>query len=346
VPGNEAGSITLGHETQANTAHAAEPGDASLLADPSQPCTHVKRTDVFDYAAGQWVDMFIPGVPVVGGFSIVSAPDLPPALAAAVDCPQLPYFDLAIKVGRHPPAAWVHASAKQGDAVAVRVGGRFTLESVHVTDAATGQPRYAHIVLVAGGVGVNPLYSMLLSLAGRIEAQQLENGQATARGGGSAAISARPPPASGGGPTRHGTGGTKCEPQGVLPQPTRATVTLLYSCRSADELLFMDHIRALGGPGGLLHGHLRVHATVTRDARGGAAAGALSREESGRDPWSPHTLHRGRITPELLAATLADFPPGTSAVVLCGPPAMTDAVVGACRGLGVADDDLHYEKWW
>jgi ferredoxin-NADP reductase len=294
------------------------------------------------------VDVFIPGVAVVGGFSFVSAPDLPPGLAAAVDCAPPPCFDLAVKVARHPPAAWVHAAAKEGDAVAVRVGGKFTLDAIHVTDGATGEPRYRHIVLVAGGVGINPLYSMLLSLAGRIEHQA-----AAQHGDWHTHAASRPPSPA-------GSGSSGVRPPS--PPPARTTVTLLYSCRSAGELLFTDHIRALGGPGGLLHGDLRVHIAITRGPDGaqvavaeaalpgagdsGRSSSSTTAAGDGGDRWSPHTLHSGRITRALLEEAFSGFPRSSTAVVLCGPPAMTDAVVAHCRALGVADDDLHYEKWW
>jgi ferredoxin-NADP reductase len=98
------------------------------------------------YQAGQWVDLVIPGVAEVGGYSLVSAPS------------GGPFFDLAVKKARHPPAAWVHDLAAPGDLVGVRVGGDFTLPRLQ----AQG---YSHLVMLAGGVGINPLYSMLLGLA-------------------------------------------------------------------------------------------------------------------------------------------------------------------------------------
>ena len=59
-----------------------------------------------------WVDMFIPGVDKVGGFSIVSTPA------------ELPQVRLAVKAAQWPPAMWVHESARVGDTVDVRAGGR------------------------------------------------------------------------------------------------------------------------------------------------------------------------------------------------------------------------------
>ena len=99
--------------------------------------------EAFAFAPGQWVDFYIPGVDTLGGYSITSVPS------------DLPALDLAVKASSHPPAAWCTGSARVGDRVAVRVGGKFVLEDA---DAA---------LLVAGGVGINPLYSMLKALCAR-----------------------------------------------------------------------------------------------------------------------------------------------------------------------------------
>ncbi|XP_012322173.1 oxidoreductase NAD-binding domain-containing protein 1 isoform X2 [Aotus nancymaae] len=53
----------------------------------------------FSFKAGQWVDFFIPGVSVVGGFSICSSPRL---------LEQERMIELAVKYTNHPPALWVH----------------------------------------------------------------------------------------------------------------------------------------------------------------------------------------------------------------------------------------------
>nr|KAF6420926.1 oxidoreductase NAD binding domain containing 1 [Molossus molossus] len=53
----------------------------------------------FSFKAGQWVDFFIPGVSVVGGFSICSSPGL---------LEQERVIELAVKYTNHPPALWIH----------------------------------------------------------------------------------------------------------------------------------------------------------------------------------------------------------------------------------------------
>ncbi|KAI3358459.1 hypothetical protein L3Q82_014892, partial [Scortum barcoo] len=100
----------------------------------------------FSFKAGQWVDFFIPGVEKVGGFSMCSSPGL---------LQKEGVVELAIKYARHPPAHWVHTMCTVGSRVAMRVGGDFFF------DPSPSDPS-VDLLLVAGGVGINPLYSILL----------------------------------------------------------------------------------------------------------------------------------------------------------------------------------------
>ncbi|XP_003222217.1 oxidoreductase NAD-binding domain-containing protein 1 [Anolis carolinensis] len=103
----------------------------------------------FTFKAGQWVDFFIPGVAVVGGFSICSSPGLLEQEGA---------LELAVKYTTHPPAHWIHTQCTLDSEVALRVGGNFFF------DPQPADPP-ANLVLIAGGVGINPLFSILLHVA-------------------------------------------------------------------------------------------------------------------------------------------------------------------------------------
>lgn len=103
----------------------------------------------FSFKAGQWVDMFIPGVDTVGGFSMCSSPGL---------LQREGVIELAVKYTTHPPAYWVHTQCTLGSRVALRVGGDFFF------DPAPSSPAL-DLLLLAGGVGINPLYSILLHTA-------------------------------------------------------------------------------------------------------------------------------------------------------------------------------------
>ncbi|XP_037046164.1 oxidoreductase NAD-binding domain-containing protein 1-like isoform X2 [Bradysia coprophila] len=80
------------------------------------------------FKAGQWVDMMIPGVDTVGGYSICSSP---------AHLRETGEFSLCVKNSDHPPAHWVHNECKPGCTVSIRIGG---------------------------GVGINPLFSIITQL--------------------------------------------------------------------------------------------------------------------------------------------------------------------------------------
>ncbi|XP_072507363.1 oxidoreductase NAD-binding domain-containing protein 1 isoform X2 [Notamacropus eugenii] len=103
----------------------------------------------FTFKAGQWVDFFIPGVPVVAGFSICSSPSL---------LKQESVVELAVKYANHPPSLWVHTKCALGSEVTLRVGGEFFFDP-QPSDSSV------NLVLIAGGVGINPLNSIMLHVA-------------------------------------------------------------------------------------------------------------------------------------------------------------------------------------
>uniref|UniRef100_A0A3B3ZTJ1 Oxidoreductase NAD-binding domain-containing protein 1 n=2 Tax=Periophthalmus magnuspinnatus TaxID=409849 RepID=A0A3B3ZTJ1_9GOBI len=103
----------------------------------------------FSFKAGQWVDLFIPGLETVGGFSMCSSPGLMQREGV---------IELAVKYTQHPPARWLHTQCTTGSQVAVRAGGDFFF------DPAPSDPAL-DLLLLGGGVGINPLYSILLHTA-------------------------------------------------------------------------------------------------------------------------------------------------------------------------------------
>ncbi|KAL7899093.1 hypothetical protein HDV64DRAFT_236372 [Trichoderma sp. TUCIM 5745] len=106
------------------------------------------------FLPGQWLDTYIPDVPKAGGFTITSAP------SAALTGPS-PYLELAVQESpENEPAAWLWRPVGEilGATLRVRVGGRFVFPPA--VDSALKR-----VVFVAGGVGVNPLMSMLSYIA-------------------------------------------------------------------------------------------------------------------------------------------------------------------------------------
>ena len=115
-----------------------------------------RNNESFSFRPGQWIDMFIPDVDVVGGFSMTSIPS------------QLPYFSLAIKDADHPPTRWLTSECQVGDFVTIRSGGDFfwTEEcSMPVPESSIDAKKEDRILLVAGGIGINPLFSILLEVS-------------------------------------------------------------------------------------------------------------------------------------------------------------------------------------
>ena len=107
----------------------------------------------------------MPGVSKAGGFTITSAPSAAAPASSAAAPPA--YLELAVQESPdNAPAVWLWGSPGDilGSTLQVRVGGSFVFPPSG--RAAEG---VARLVFVAGGVGVNPLVSMLGSLAGSSE---------------------------------------------------------------------------------------------------------------------------------------------------------------------------------
>lgn len=115
------------------------------------------------FMPGQWLDTYIPDVPKAGGFTITSAP------SAALAGP-LPYLELAVQESpENEPAAWLWRPVGEilGATLRVRVGGRFVFPPQRGSEGGVDFSTCAlkRVIFVAGGVGVNPLMSMLSSIA-------------------------------------------------------------------------------------------------------------------------------------------------------------------------------------
>ncbi|KAI6839494.1 hypothetical protein KC340_g1147 [Hortaea werneckii] len=108
------------------------------------------------FLPGQWLDTFIPGLPKAGGFTITSAPS-----EARPSSHVSPFLELAVQKSSNPPAQWLSRPEEEilGQKLVVRVGGSFTWPPPNLD--AGGIDR---LVLIAGGVGINPLISIFSHL--------------------------------------------------------------------------------------------------------------------------------------------------------------------------------------
>lgn len=126
------------------------------------------------FQPGQWLDVYLPGVDQAGGFTITSTP----AHAAPVTSKQnenlnidpssveeeqnqfRPYLELAVQQSPNKPAAWLWQPAPNilHSRIEVRVGGSFVWPP---PTSAISTQEIQKAVLIAGGVGINPLISMI-----------------------------------------------------------------------------------------------------------------------------------------------------------------------------------------
>ncbi|OCK81709.1 hypothetical protein K432DRAFT_442157 [Lepidopterella palustris CBS 459.81] len=104
------------------------------------------------FLPGQWLDVHVPGLRKAGGFTITSTP----RDAVATDSP---FLELAIQDSpSNPPAAWLWKREEEilGQELSVRVGGSFVWPPPGVN-----LHQIKRVVFIAGGVGINPLISIL-----------------------------------------------------------------------------------------------------------------------------------------------------------------------------------------
>ncbi|KAJ5190532.1 uncharacterized protein N7498_009517 [Penicillium cinerascens] len=129
----------------------------------------------FIFLPGQWLDVHIPSIAAAGGFTITSTPadaqllsslkSPDPLLGAETSAPASqgkPYVELAVQNSpSNPPAAWLWRPKDEilGKEINIRVGGSFVWPPTGVDIQ-----KVKNVVFIAGGVGINPLISILTHL--------------------------------------------------------------------------------------------------------------------------------------------------------------------------------------
>ena len=99
------------------------------------------------FKPGQWVDFFVSleGAEGVGGYSITSSPSIQDSIGLAIKLDE----------GDHPVTNWLHKEARVGDSVEISLGGDFYYTPDMIDP----------IVLIAGGIGLTPLMSIVRAIA-------------------------------------------------------------------------------------------------------------------------------------------------------------------------------------
>jgi benzoate/toluate 1,2-dioxygenase reductase subunit len=96
----------------------------------------------FSFKPGQFLSLHIPGCNIVGGYSVVSPP---------YEAMEKALFKLAIKYSNYPPTVYMYNKSQVGTEMEFAVGGNFYYD--------TESKR--NLLLIAGGAGINPLFSIL-----------------------------------------------------------------------------------------------------------------------------------------------------------------------------------------
>jgi len=98
-----------------------------------------------DFLPGQWIDFdsMVPGMRLLGLSLINHDPNC---------------LEIAIKSSPHPTVEWVHKEAKLNQNVLIQIGDDLTLT---INPEIMESCKENGIVLIAGGIGINPFLSML-----------------------------------------------------------------------------------------------------------------------------------------------------------------------------------------
>ncbi|KAK4996861.1 hypothetical protein LTR66_003614 [Elasticomyces elasticus] len=265
------------------------------------------------FRAGQWLDVFIPGLRKAGGFTITSTPGeaqpLPTTAvsntATAAASVTRPYLELAIQQSANPPAQWLWRPTEEvlGRQLVVRVGGSFHWPPLGIPEEGVDR-----LVLVAGGVGIKgrrlngwgKRNSPLISIFAHLAQLPVERRPKRIH----FLYSTRPPPAS--------------SPDVVaavlfLPRLVRLRELLEETGTQTELSLFLTG--------------------VEEPPTSGAG-------------W-PRGTRVGRIAREDLLEAVGEVAgrAGTLAYV-CGPPRMTDQVVEFLQGQEGMRGRVLCEKWW
>ncbi|KAJ5296024.1 hypothetical protein PENANT_c021G09868 [Penicillium antarcticum] len=276
----------------------------------------------FNFLPGQWLDVHIPSIAKAGGFTITSTPadaqvlPSPEASTAPAEEPlassinfqgRPPYVELAVQDSPgNPAAAWLWRPKEDilGKELSIRVGGSFTWPPTGVDskDVKNG-------VFIAGGVGINPLISIISHLNNNdpntICPSKIHILYSTRLPKGHENLSLE----------------EKLEQILFLPRLRQIMKSQIQSRRTEIHLdLFLTDLTAVSDQFGLEEAGLSVHTgRITETYLHEVAVGASERND------------------------LRD-----TVCYVCGPPAMTDAMVDVLgRMLGEGGKKrIFFEKWW
>ncbi|KAI9376007.1 hypothetical protein BJX61DRAFT_539320 [Aspergillus egyptiacus] len=282
------------------------------------------QPEPFTFFPGQWLDVHIPSVPNAGGFSITSTPAdaqvLPPleppeelapadeALEHLIDPRgREPYVELAVqKAPSNPASAWLWRPREEilGKELCIRVGGAFVWPP-------SGQKleEIRNVVFVAGGVGINPLISMLSHLN--------NNDETTGH--------------------YHPSLNIHVLYSAKLPDATTQESAL-------DQILFLPRLREIVRS---QSHHDRLHITLNLFLSNLDDESSPLLAQSPKDLTIHARRINQDDLRKVISGSDLKFSPTETVCYVCGPPQMTDEVVSTLGGLlNGQKERIYFEKWW
>ncbi|KAK7967816.1 oxidoreductase-like protein [Apiospora aurea] len=339
---------------------AAEPRDKSLFTvvlrriDQVNDQVRLFRLEIpldgpqLRFLPGQWLDVYCPGVPKAGGFTITSPP-LKARPSASGATAQAKNEGPEVKGGwrrgtsgsgsgraglfgrspANPPAAWLWQEKEKDTAVGaadaatketiigrelqVRVGGSFVWPPPGINVRTLRR-----VVFVAGGVGINPLIAMVSSLVPPLSFEvkflySVKDPLNSALTLGSA---------------ESGVSGEESKGQ-----------------RDASKILFLDRLAKTFGSGedGKDKGELKLF--LTGGGGQGDEKGAIEVGDTSKVPFVRRRIDISDVEEAVGGPAERRF----AVVYVCGVPDMTDMFVEKLRskdGLGMEPHRVLCEKWW
>lgn len=123
---------------------------------------------------------------------------------------------------------------------------------------------------------------------------------------------------------------------------------VLYSARSADELVYRSELESLAA----LHPRsLDLYLSATDSSKGAhAAEGSWKRfgsSSSGSSSGDFPSLNSGRVPLGLLRSLVDSTHSSLGHIYVCGPPGMVDELLPLVHSItGVDSPCVHFERWW
>ncbi|KAI8610939.1 hypothetical protein BC830DRAFT_702903 [Chytriomyces sp. MP71] len=268
----------------------------------------------FKFRPGQWVELSLPSLPSLGKtrFSISCSPD-------GNATQQQRAFSVTVKDAyQNPIVKYLHDPARRvgdGSLFHAQVGGAFWYREASPDGAGDNANAVQKVLLIAGGVGIAPLMSMLEYVVQGSVGGVLNGAQ--------------------------------------YPSRKRTHVTLLYSVQDEMELLYVDRLRDLATtfhPGSTgLRLVLDIQLYVTRYAirKPDSNQEDLVVQSQTNNPLKFY--YGCYITPRLLSDYLSssDADMDSTTIYMCGPESLERSVYSHLQKLEFPiERSLHFERWW